>query len=457
MSPLKVANCAGFWGDDILAAAQLLSKQEEIDFITLDYLAEVSLSIMAIQKEKDPSKGYASDFLEVIASLIPFWKKGLKFKVVTNGGGLNPRGLGEAILKLLEEKKCLKKVVIVEGDDVLSLIKSDEDNPLYNHLESKSSIKTVVEKLKTANAYLGAKGIKEALELGGEIVITGRTADPSLTVGPASYHFKWEDNEYNKLAGATIAGHLIECGTQVTGGISTDWIELENTSEIGFPIAEIFEDGSCIITKAKGTGGKVSELIVKEQLLYEISDPTRYLSPDCTVSFLGLTVKEVGVDRVLVKGALGSPPPLTLKVSATYTAGYKSDASLILFGDHLEEKGRKAAENLFESVKRKGFDLEKRGFELIGISAVSNGILKPLIEPLECVLRLSVADSRKSAVEAFTKSIASMVTAGPQGTTGYLTGRGSVRPRFGYWPCLIAKELVTVSVEELNLDVAYET
>lgn len=450
MTPLKVANCAGFWGDDIMASFNLLSKQEEIDFITLDYLAEVSLSIMAIQKEKEPLKGYASDFLEVIASLIPFWKNGLKFKVVTNGGGLNPKALGEAVSKLLEEENCLKKVVIVEGDDVLSVIKNDIDNPFYKHLEDKKSIKTVIEKLKTANAYLGAKGIKEALKMGAEIVITGRTADPSLTVGPASYHFKWNESDYNKLAGATIAGHLIECGTQVTGGISTDWIELESNSNIGFPIAEIFEDGSCIITKPKGTGGKVSELIVKEQLLYEINDPSNYLSPDCTVSFLGLSVKEVGIDRVLVKGALGSPPPATYKVSATYQAGFKAEASLTLFGDHLEEKGKAAGAAIFKALENRGFKFEKTNIELIGISAVSNGVLKSSLEARECVLRLSVADSRKSAVEAFTKSIARVVTAGPQGTTGYLTGRGSARPRFGYWPCLIAKELVKVKVQEVK-------
>jgi Acyclic terpene utilisation family protein AtuA len=438
---VKIGNAQGFWGDQPGAAATLISQQPDLDYLTLDYLAEVSMSIMAIQQEKDPHLGYARDFIEVIDSLIPFWNKGLPFKVVSNAGGLNPIGCAEACQKVLQKSsKRPLKIGIMAGDNVLNFLKETPQNPLFANLDTNQPLTDIAEKLVTANAYLGAEPISEALKKGADIVITGRTADPSLTVGPCLAHFGWELNDYHRLAGATIAGHLIECGTQVTGGVSTNWLDIEDPAHLGFPVAEIFDDGSFVITKPPSSSGQVTLQTVKEQLLYEIGDPGCYLSPDATVSFLSLTLEMQGKDRVLIKGAIGKPPPLTYKVSATYREGFKTEAFLAIFGPQAVKKGRKCGEIILQRVKEAGFDIQKSCIECLGSGDVVRGLIAlPQEDLLECVLRVAVADSRYEALERFSKEIAPMVTSGPQGITGYTAGRPHIRPIFGYWPCLIPK------------------
>lgn len=423
---MKVANACGFWGDDVDAPRRCLEEAPDIDYLTLDYLAEVSLSIMAIQKEKDPTLGYARDFVSVIESLVPYWKGGGKCKVITNGGGLNPEGLARACKSVLERAGLLLKIAVITGDDVLE------------HMQDKMLV--------TANAYLGAKPIAVALDLGASIVIAGRIADPSLTVGPCLHHYRWPHDAYDKIAGATIAGHLIECGTQVTGGISTDWLDVPDVKNIGYPIAEIKDDGSCIITKPPNTGGAVTVRTVKEQLLYEIGDPGNYKSPDATVSFLALQVKEEASNRIQVQGALGSPPPPTLKVSTTYRAGFKATGQLAFFGENVVLKARRAGEMILAKVAMRGYTLEKTLIEIIGDNAVVPGMRKQT-DPLECLLRIAAQDSRKEALEIFVQEIAPLVTAGPQGTTGYISGRPEIRPVFGYWPSLIESNKLKVNIQ----------
>lgn len=447
---LLIGNAQGFWGDTPSAAARLVQQQPNLDYLTLDYLAEVSLSIMAIQKEKDPKTGYARDFLDVIRSIIPLWKQGAKVKIVTNGGGLNPLQCAHACLDILKNAGCPKKIGVVYGDDVLPLIKSNPENPLFNNLESKTQVHSIFDKLVTANAYLGAKPIVEALNQEADIVITGRVADPSLTVAPCIFHYKWSWDDYNKLAGATVAGHLIECGTQVTGGISTYWLDVPDVENIGFPIVEVAENGSCIVTKAHNTGGIVNEAVVKEQLLYEIGDPAYYLSPDCIVSFLSLSVKEVGKNRVQVSGATGSAPPSTLKVSATYRDGFKSEGILAILGPDVRNKAQKCGELILQRVQQAGYELERSLIECIGAGDVVPGVFRKVPEPVECVMRICVADHRMEAVECFTKEIAGMVTSGPQGIVGYTSGRPHVRPIFGYWPCLVESKQVKPVVKLLE-------
>lgn len=419
---MKVGNACGFWGDDLDAPRRMLEQEPNLDYLTLDYLAEVSLSIMAIQREKDPALGYARDFLTVVKSLVPYWKGGGKCKIVTNGGGLNPEGLAVACKEILTGLNL--KIGVITGDDTLGFLSKDPNNPLYRHLDSK---KPFAGPAVTANAYLGAKPIAVALDLGADIVIGGRIADPSLTVGPCLHHFRWAHDAYDKIAGATIAGHLIECGTQVTGGISTDWMQVPDVENIGYPIAEISEDGSCIIQKPKNTGGQVTERTVKEQLLYEIGDPSCYKSPDATVSFLNLKVKEIEKNKVRVEGALGLPPPYTLKVSVTLRAGFKAEGTLAIYGE--QEAAKRAGEIVFKKV-----DLEHTLIETIGGNR-------------EWILRLSGRDSRKEAMERFVKQIAPLVTAGPQGTTGYISGRAEIRPVFAFWPCLIEASKPKVNIE----------
>lgn len=449
-APIYIGNASAFWGDSPDAPAQLVKLQPNLDYLTLDYLAEVSMSIMAIQREKDPTAGYARDFVDVIQSLIPAWQGGSRVKVVTNAGGLNPLGCALACQKLLQQARCPLRIGVVAGDDVFTICKSSPSDPLFRNLESKASLSEVQSQLVTANAYLGAQPIVKALQAGADIVITGRVADPSLTVAPCVAHFNWSWTDYNRLAGATIAGHIIECGTQATGGISTNWMRLSDQTHIGFPVVEVFQDGSCILTKPLKTGGAVTIETVKEQLLYEIGDPSHYLSPDATVSFLNLALKQVGTDRIHISGALGKAPPPTYKVSATYRDGYKTEAMLAIFGPEAPKKAQRCGEIILRRMRDVGYALERSHIECLGTGAIVPGVVPAHASALECVLRIAVADHRIEALERFAKEIASLVTSGPQGVTGYTSGRPHIKQVFGYWPCLIEREKVQPTVQLLE-------
>lgn len=420
--PLKVGNAQAFWGDRPGAAFHLVSQQPDLNFVTLDYLAEVSMSIMAIQREKDFQLGYAQDFIQEALSLVPLWQAGSQVKVVTNAGGLNPVGCAERLVKEFQKLNVYKTIGVVYGDDVLGIMKNRS-----------SEI--------TANAYLGAEGIVEVLKKGADIVITGRIADPSLTLAPCRYHFGWNEDQYDLLAAGTIAGHLIECGTQVTGGIATDWLTIEDVVEIGYPVVEMNADGTFIVTKAKGTGGCVNEQTVKEQLLYEIGNPERYLSPDVTVSFLDLSVKDLEENRVLVKGAKGSAPPETLKVSATFMGGFKCEGFLAVVGKDAEKKARRAGEIVLERLEHLGLKPERSLIECLGTGDIVKGAL-PHISTYEVLLRIAIADSRIEVMERFSKEIAPLVTSGPQGVTGYTSGRPKPIKLFRYQAQEIPKQWV---------------
>lgn len=456
-SVLKIANASGFWGDQPDAAARLVAAQPDLDFLTLDYLAEVSLSIMAIIRAKDPAAGYARDFTEVLLSLVPFYQAGGKTKIVTNAGGLDPASCARACQEVLRAAKLDRlKIFTVTGDDVLPLVgralrptKNVGDKPrptesAFANLDTGAPLSSVAPRLVTANAYLGAAPIANALRAGADIVITGRVADPSLTVGPCLAHFGWKPTDYDRLAGATVAGHLIECGTQATGGFSTDWLDLPDNHDIGFPIVEVSADGSCVVTKPTGTGGAVTVPIVKEQLLYEIGDPGNYLSPDVTVSFLTLRVEAAGENRVRVSGAMGRAPTDSYKVSATYRDGYKAHGMLTVFGHDAVRKARHAGEGILRRLQERSCVYRETLIECLGTGASVRGIVSRMSDThlVETVLRVSVAADTREPVERFTKEIAPLVTCGPQGVTGYATGRPKILPIFGYWPCLIAKSLV---------------
>jgi hypothetical protein len=448
---LKIANASGFWGDQPDAAARLVAAQPDLDYLTLDYLAEVSLSIMAIVRAKDPNAGYARDFVEVVESLCPFWSGGGQTRIVTNAGGLDPEACARACLEVLRAANLTRlKVAVVTGDDVLPALK--QDSTAFTNLETGAPLSAVAARLVTANAYLGADGIAAALRAGADIVITGRVADPSLTVGPCLAHFGWAPTDYDRLAGATVAGHLIECGTQACGGFSTDWLELPDNHAIGFPIVEISADGSCVVTKPEGTGGAVSVQTVKEQLLYEIGDPGNYLSPDVTVSFLTLRVEQLAANRVRVSGATGRAPTNSYKVSATYRDGYKAHGLLTIFGHDAVKKARHAGEGILRRLREAGHQYREQLIECLGTGASVRGLVSRMSDThlVETVLRLSVAADTKAPVESFTREIAPLVTCGPQGVTGYATGRPKILPIFGYWPGLIAKSRVKSTCKLLN-------
>jgi len=446
---VRIGNAQGFWGDSVDAPATLLAQQPDLDYLTLDYLAEVSLSIMAAQQQRDPALGYARDFVDVVRSLAPAWRDGSRCRVVTNAGGLNPKGCADACAVALRELGCPdRKIGIVHGDHVLDRIRAVDD-PLgdqFRNLESAAPIGDVLDQLVTANAYLGARPVVDALAAGADIVITGRVADPSLVVGPAAHFFGWDWKDYSRLAGALVAGHLIECGAQLTGGISTDWLDVPDPETMGFPYVELFEDGSCIVTKPEESGGCVTLQTVKEQLYYEIGDPGNYLSPDATLSMLNITLEEIGPNRIRVTGAEGSPPTDMYKVSATYRDGYRAQGMLTIFGRNAVLKAKRCGEIVRKRLLLAGIELERYEVECLGTGACAPGMLS---EPdlLETVLRISVSDPRKDAVERFTRELAPLVTSGPQGVTGFSGGRPQVSPVFGYWPCLIPKVEVSPEIQ----------
>ncbi|MEQ1828542.1 MAG: acyclic terpene utilization AtuA family protein [Pirellula sp.] len=456
-SIIRVGNAQAFWGDRPSAAVELLSQVPELDFLTMDYLAEVSMSILAIQRQRDPQLGFPLDFVDVVRSLVPYWNSGGKCKLIANAGGLNPMGCARACQVAMEKAGCKSmKIGVVYGDDVLSILAApksfEQIEARYANLDSGDPLTNVASRLMTANAYLGCAGIVSALQAGAEIVITGRVADPSMVVAPCVYAFGWRPDEWDRLAGATVAGHLLECGTHVTGGISTDWLDVPNPTHIGFPIAEIDDSGGCTITKSATSGGCVTMDTVKEQLIYEIGNPEQYLSPDVSVSFLGLQVLQAGLDRVSVLGARGRPAPKTLKVSATYTDGFRAAGMLTIFGPQAILKARRCGEMVLQRLRDAGHTYRDSIVECLGNaeSVPVDSLVSQANGLYEIVLRIAVESESKEAVECFAKELMPLVTAGPQGTTGYAEGRPRVHGVIRYWPCLIDSELVTFELELLD-------
>jgi hypothetical protein len=450
MRSIRVGNAQAFWGDRPSAARELLTQEPDLDYLTMDYLAEVSMSILAKQRERDSDRGYPRDFVDVIRDLASYWASGGRCRLIANAGGLNPRSCASHCQRALEQAGCRPmKIAIVYGDDVLDALTIHDGSPgAFSNLDDGRPLREVQNRLVTANAYMGCEGIVRALEAGADIVITGRVADPSMVVGACAHAFGWKPDDWSALAGATVAGHLLECGTHVTGGIATDWLKFADTQRIGFPIAEIDQQGECIVTKGRGSGGAVNEQTVKEQLVYEIGDPARYLSPDVSVSFLGLKLETVGTDRVRVSGAIGSPRPSTLKVSATYRDGYRAAGLLTIFGLDAVAKARQGGEMVLARLTEMGHRYRDAIVEVLGngdsVPRPDDSTSLPLIE---AVLRIAVESDSSEPIEAFTREMIPLVTAGPQGTTGYADGRPSVQEIFRYWPCLIETRAIEQRVE----------
>lgn len=433
--PLRIANGAGFLGDS-LAAPRRLVESAEVDYLTLEYLAELTMSILARQREKDPQRGYAQDFLDVLRDLLPALRMQPQLKIVTNGGGMNPIGCAQQAARLLVEAGLADTPLgVVTGDDLLpDAAQLVAERNLLDANTGAPADDLDPAALVSANAYLGAEPIAQALTNGARIVITGRVADASLTVGPAMHAFSTPWNDWDRLAGYSVAGHLIECGAQVTGGYTTDWARYD-LAEIGYPIAELEADGTCVITKPNASGGAVNRRTVIEQLTYEIGDPRHYLTPDVDVDFTAVSVEEIGPDRVRVFGARGAPAPEHYKVSAAMRDGYMASGELVVFGDDATAKARACARLVGE---RAGVDVHA---ELLGTGASVPGQQQLDHNVREVVLRMTAAGDR-AAVERFAREIAPLITSGPAGLAGYAAGRPPARPVFRYRPLLIARSLV---------------
>ncbi len=442
---LRVANAAGFWGDDPSAARRLLTHAY-VDFLTLEYLAELTMSILAYQRSRDPRRGYASDFLEVLESIIPFLHVNAGPRIITNAGGVNPVACASATARsLIEHGLGNMRIACVTGDDLTpripELLAAGQG---LEHLETGQPLAELSQPMVAAHVYLGAEPICRALSEGADVVITGRVADASLTVGPAVWHYQWSWNDLHRLAGATVAGHLIECGAQVTGGYSVRWHELD-LEDIGYPIAEIDETGDVVITKPAETGGRVDRFSVIEQLVYEIDDPVRYLTPDVVVDFTSVQVEDLGCDRVAVRSARGSPRPEHFKVALVYEDGFTASAQLAVAGKDCLAKANKCAELVWHRLRQCGCAPDEFHVEYWSAGQYLGRRRTP--DTSELVVRMAVWDRRREVVEHFSRQIAPLITCGPAGLGGYASGRSPVRTVYAYWPTLVARHWVEPRVD----------
>jgi hypothetical protein len=439
---LAIGNGAGFWGDN-LDAPFLLARDGRIDVLTLEYLAELTMAILSHLRSKDARAGFVTDFPELVARLAPILVENEELRIVTNAGGLNPPSCARACAEVLKSGPLADQPIgVVTGDDVLGLVDDWIAEGIdLSHLETGAPMTDVAARLVAANVYLGARPIANALQVGGRLVVTGRVADASLTLGPAAAHFGWKWDEWNKLAGASVAGHLIECGAQATGALWHGWNEIPDLAGIGYPIAEVAADGSCTITKPEGTGGLVSVGTITEQLLYEIDDPARYRTPDVDVDFTTASITQQGAHRVAVTGATGLPRSDRLKLVAVYRDGWTASGMLAVVGRDAEPKARRAGAIVLERVRRAGFPLADSLVECMGAGDVAPGVIRPASPPFEVVLRVTVRDPDRAAVERFCRELAPLITSGPPGLAGYAAGRPAPRPAFGYWPALVPRDL----------------
>lgn len=447
--PLRIGGASGFWGDSSLGAPQLVNSGL-IDVLVFDYLAETTMAILAAAQRKNPEAGYATDFVDpVMRQVLPeVVKRGIK--VVANAGGVNPQACARALAKLADELGVAVRIAVVEGDDVRAALPALRAAAPGGELTDLVSGRPVPQQLLSANAYLGAEPVARALDAGADIVITGRCVDSAVTLGPLIHHFGWTMDQFDRLAGGSLAGHIIECGCQATGGLFTDWDQVPDWAHIGYPIAEVAEDGSFTIAKVPGTGGLVSPATVGEQLLYEIGDPGAYLLPDVACDFRQVTMEQAGPDRVRVSGAKGSAPPATLKVSATTLVGWRVDGMTVIVGIDAVAKARRTGESLIERTREmilaRGWgDFSATRVEVIGTETLY-GPRATTARLREVIVRVAVRHPKKEALELFTREKAAPGTSWSPGTTGPGGGRGSVSPHIVPCAFLIPRDAVQPQV-----------
>ena len=445
---IRIGNGQGFWGDSIDAPVNLV-KGGPLDYLTLDYLAEVTLSIMQRQKLKNPEAGYASDFINLIKRILPEIQ-GNGLKVITNAGGVNPQSCREKLLKLSEDFGNKIKIGVIQGDNIYPDLQQLRDKGIsFNNMDTAQSFDEIADKVYSANVYIDSFTISEALGKGANIVLAGRVSDPGLALGPCVYEYGWKQDEYDRMAAGTLAGHITECGAQCTGGNYSNWQDVPDMANLGYPIIEMMADGKFTITKHKDTGGVVNRESVAEQILYELGDPKHYISPDVCVDFTSFNLEDMGNDRVEVIGVKGSRPTDTYKVSISYFAGYKTSGQLTISGPNAYEKAKFTAKIIWERLKNAGIDFEDTSTEYLGISSC-HGDINPIPDKVnEVVLRLGVKDQNKGKVDRFGMEIAPVITSGPPGITGFSGGRPKAQEIVAYWPSLIPKEAVKTSVDVL--------
>ena len=440
---IRIANGQGFWGDWLEAPVRLV-EQGPLDFLTLDYLAEVTMSILQKQKQADANLGYARDFPPLIGRIASRMRE-RGVRVIANAGGVNP----VACARQVRAKAPDLKVAVVLGDDVYHRL--DELTSLgeeLRNMETGEPLATVRDRVTSANAYIGALPLAEALATGADVVIAGRSTDTALALAPMIHTFGWTASDHDLLAAGTVAGHMIECGAQVTGGnCQVDWQTIPNMANIGYPIVEAEPDGSFVVTKHAGTGGRINTHVVKEQLLYELGDPQSYITPDCVADFTTIRLKEDGPDRVRVTGVRGGPATPFLKVSMSYGWGWKAIGTLVYSWPGALAKAQAADRIVRERLRALGLAFHEMHTEFLGVNACHGPVAHAPGEAAEVQLRVGVSGQDRAGVDRFTRELIPLVLNGPPSATGFGDGRPQVSEVVAYWPALVRRERIATRVE----------
>jgi hypothetical protein len=448
--PVRIGGGLGYWGDDTTAPGRLV-READIDYLVMDFLAEVTMSIMRKQMRRNPEGGYAGDILPILRDCLSD-AVSRNVKIICNAGGMNPQGCAQAVRELAVELGLGDAVVVaaVTGDDLMPRLEELAGRGVdLTNTETGEPYPAVADRLASANAYVGADSVVEALERGANVIVTGRVADPSLTLGALRYEHGWKSDEWDLLAAGTVAGHLIECGAHVTGGNhQAAWQDVPDMGDIGFPVVEVDADGRIVLSKTPDSGGLVDEQTTIGQLLYEIGDPNAYLTPDVSADWTTMSVREIGKDLVEITGVTGRPRPATLKISAAYADGYSMSSLILYSAPDAPGRARKAQEILQFRIDRLELDIDEMRWDFIGLGAVHERRTPETYtgEPNEVVLRFaaraaSSKDLQRVAVELST------VFHGPPGKTTLSPGRGRPSEVLSYWPMLVPRELVPTSVE----------
>ena len=445
---VRVASGQGFWGD-WLEAPRRQVEGGQVDYLMLDYLAEVTMSILQKQKERDPRMGYARDFIGSMESVFPaVAERGVK--VIANAGGVNPVACAEALLEAASKHGVRGKIRIgvVTGDDILARLDElmSAGHELKN-MDTGAPLSTIRERVMSANAYIGSDPIVEALALGANVVVIGRSTDTALTMAPLRHEFGWAADDWNKMASGIIAGHILECGAQSSGGnCMHEWRTIPDMTNVGYPIAEASEDGTFVITKHAGTGGRVSVPSVSEQLVYEMGDPNAYITPDVVADFTSIHLSPDGENRVRVHGITGGPPTPFLKVSIAYRAGYKAVGSLVYSWPDAMEKAQMADRILRERLDNLGLKFDQVLTEFVGATSTHGALAGDGHGAPEVMFRIGVRGESRADVERFTREIVPLVLNGPPSVTGFAGGRPKVEEIVAYWPALLDKRAVSTAV-----------
>jgi hypothetical protein len=447
---VRIASGQGFWGDWLEAPVRQV-EGGPIDYLMMDYLAEVTMSIMQKQRARDPSRGYATDFVPLVERILPgVVERGIR--ITANAGGVNPRACADAVVAVARKLGLAGKVRvgIVTGDDILDRLDVllAQGHALAN-MDTGAPLSTVRDRVLSANVYLGAGGIVEALRRDATVVITGRVTDTGLTLAPMMHEFGWGADDWDRLAAGTVAGHIIECGAQCSGGnCLVDWETIPHLEEPGYPIIEAASDGSFVVTKHAGTGGRISVPSVTEQLVYEMGNPRDYITPDVIADFTTIRLVQAGPDRVRVADVRGRPATGFLKVSIAYFYGYKAIGTLVYAWPDALKKARAADRILRARLARLGLEYEQILTEFVGADATHGRLAgSPDPEAPEVQLRIGVRARERAAVERFSREIAPLILNGPPSVTGFAGGRPKVEEIVAYWPALIPKSEIEARVE----------